>query len=175
MSLPEAFVKTTVDLMGEERFSRYLASFGEEVPVSIRINPKRMEGERWSVEGGEPVPWCRHAYYLSERPNFTFDPLLHAGCYYVQEAASMFLDEVLRQHLPALTQQPSTLISQLSSLISQPSSLRSTSGRSQGENSQLSTQHALRRPRGQRRLPPRPAAYAAAPAEALMAHGMAHR
>jgi 16S rRNA C967 or C1407 C5-methylase (RsmB/RsmF family) len=136
MSLPEAFVKTTVDLMGEERFSRYLASFGEEVPVSIRINPKRMEGERWSVEGGEPVPWCRHAYYLSERPNFTFDPLLHAGCYYVQEAASMFLDEVLRQHLPALNQQPSSLISQPSTLISQPSTLNSQPS---SLNSQLST------------------------------------
>ena len=43
------------------------------------------------------VPWCRNAYYLSERPNFTLDPLLHAGVYYVQEAGSMFLDEVLRQ------------------------------------------------------------------------------
>ena len=43
-----------------------------------------------------PVPWCRNAYYLSERPNFTLDPLLHAGVYYVQEAGSMFLDEVLR-------------------------------------------------------------------------------
>ena len=51
------------------------------------------------IEGGgiTPVPWCRNAYYLSERPNFTLDPLLHAGVYYVQEAGSMFLDEVLRQ------------------------------------------------------------------------------
>ena len=50
------------------------------------------------IEGGRitPVPWCRNAYYLSERPNFTLDPLLHAGVYYVQEAGSMFLDEVLR-------------------------------------------------------------------------------
>ena len=50
------------------------------------------------IEGGgiTPVPWCRNAYYLSERPNFTLDPLLHAGVYYVQEAGSMFLDEVLR-------------------------------------------------------------------------------
>ena len=46
--------------------------------------------------GRTPVPWCRNAYYLSERPNFTLDPLLHAGVYYVQEAGSMFLDEVLR-------------------------------------------------------------------------------
>ena len=50
------------------------------------------------IEGGRitPVPWCRNAYYLSERPNFTLDPLLHAGVYYVQEAGSMFLDAVLR-------------------------------------------------------------------------------
>ena len=50
------------------------------------------------IEGGRitPVPWCRNAYYLSERPNFTLDPLLHAGVYYVQEAGSMFLDEVLK-------------------------------------------------------------------------------
>ena len=51
------------------------------------------------MEDAEPVPWCRNGYYLKQRPNFTFDPLFHAGCYYVQEAASMFLDEVLRQYL----------------------------------------------------------------------------
>ena len=33
------------------------------------------------------------------RPAFTFDPLFHAGCYYVQEASSMFLDRVIRQYV----------------------------------------------------------------------------
>jgi 16S rRNA C967 or C1407 C5-methylase (RsmB/RsmF family) len=56
-----------------------------------------MEDGRWKIDDGTPVPWCRNGYYLQKRPNFTMDPLLHAGCYYVQEAASMFLDEVLRQ------------------------------------------------------------------------------
>ena len=86
--------------MGEERFERYLHSFEEDVPVSIRLNPMKMSEGRWKMEDGVPVPWCRNAYYLAKRPNFTFDPLFHAGCYYVQEAASMFLDEVLRQLLP---------------------------------------------------------------------------
>lgn len=113
VTLPEEFIKTTRELMGEERFSRYLAAFDEEPPVSIRMNPKIVEDGKCRVKGEEPVPWCRYAYYLSERPNFTFDPLLHAGCYYVQEAASMFLDHVLlsvesllfsdvSQHLTAL-------------------------------------------------------------------------
>ena len=38
------------------------------------------------------------------------DPLLHAGCYYVQEAASMFLDEALRQmHNAYVNHQPSAI------------------------------------------------------------------
>ena len=88
--------------MGEERFGRYLHSFEEDVPVSIRLNPSKMEDERWKMEDAVPVPWCRNAYYLAKRPNFTFDPLFHAGCYYVQEAASMFLDEVLKTLLRPL-------------------------------------------------------------------------
>ena len=35
-------------------------------------------------------------YYLSGRPQFTFDPLFHAGCYYVQEASSMFITHVIK-------------------------------------------------------------------------------
>jgi 16S rRNA C967 or C1407 C5-methylase (RsmB/RsmF family) len=61
-----------------------------------------MEDGRWKIDDGTPVPWCRNGYYLKKRPNFTMDPLLHAGCYYVQEASSMFLDEVLRQYSPLL-------------------------------------------------------------------------
>ena len=83
--------------MGAERFERYLQSFEEDTPVSIRLNPRKMADGRWQMDDVEPVPWCRDGYYLEQRPNFTFDPLFHAGCYYVQEAASMFLDEVLRQ------------------------------------------------------------------------------
>ena len=96
--------------MGDERFERYLKSFEEDTPVSIRLNPKKMSetgGQRFEVIDGEPVAWCREGYYLKQRPNFTYDPLFHAGCYYVQEAASMFLDEVLRQmHNAYVSHQP---------------------------------------------------------------------
>ena len=83
--------------MGEERFERYMRAFDEEPPVSIRLNPLKLSGENWEVVDGEPVPWCRDGYYLPCRPNFTMDPLLHAGCYYVQEASSMFICHVLQQ------------------------------------------------------------------------------
>ena len=97
MQLPEEFVRYTRELMGEERFERFMQAFDEEPPVSIRLNPLKTKG--MTVIGGEPVPWCREGYYLPRRPNFTMDPLLHAGCYYVQEAASMFVSHVLRQHI----------------------------------------------------------------------------
>ena len=113
--LPVAFTEKTRQLMGEERFERYLQAFEEEPPVSIRVNTRTHpqplpEGGEFEVVGGEPVPWCRNAFYLQKRPNFTMDPLLHAGCYYVQEAASMFLDEALKQmHTAYISHQPSAI------------------------------------------------------------------
>lgn len=109
--LPQIFTEQTRQLMGTERFERYLQSFEEEPPVSIRLNPKKTAISHWQLAvGHEPVPWCQNGYYLEQRPNFTMDPLLHAGCYYVQEAASMFLDEVLRQmHNAYISHQPSAI------------------------------------------------------------------
>ena len=98
-------------LFGDERFERYMRAFEEEPPVSIRLNPRKLKQGEWSVTDGEPVPWCPDGYYLSRRPQFTMDPLLHAGCYYVQEAASMFLWWALThaQHSPFCTQPSAAL------------------------------------------------------------------
>lgn len=52
------------------------------------------------VAGGEPVGWCSTGYYLPERLSFTFDPLFHAGAYYVQEASSMFLEQAIKAYVP---------------------------------------------------------------------------
>ena len=119
MQLPEDFIRETRLLMGEDRFNRFLGAFDEEAPVSIRINPRYSRSEEcgvWSENCSEAesapesnltphsslltpqikVPWCPEGFYLSGRPQFTFDPLFHAGCYYVQEAASMFVTHILR-------------------------------------------------------------------------------
>ena len=91
VSLPADFVSET-RIMGDDRFNRFLGAFDKEAPVSIRVNPATL-----SLANGERVPWCAEGYYLEDRPQFTFDPLLHAGCYYVQEASSMFVTHILRQ------------------------------------------------------------------------------
>ncbi|HEX3024097.1 MAG TPA: RNA methyltransferase [Chitinophagaceae bacterium] len=82
----------------------------EEQVTSVRFNPAKqalIEREhRLTVDGqrSTAVPWCEFGHYLSERPSFTFDPLFHAGAYYVQEASSMFLCEVLKQTVGSSTQ-----------------------------------------------------------------------
>lgn len=99
--LPENFVSYTRDLLGDTLFEIFSEALSDEPTVSIRLNPWKRAG---SPKGAEPVPWCDLGYYLDSRPAFTFDPLLHAGCYYVQEASSMFVAHVLRQYVgsPAL-------------------------------------------------------------------------
>jgi 16S rRNA C967 or C1407 C5-methylase (RsmB/RsmF family)/NOL1/NOP2/fmu family ribosome biogenesis protein len=62
-------------------------------PISIRINPRKQYDSRLQ----ESVAWSQFGKYLTERPQFTLDPLLHGGCYYVQEASSMFLEQAVRQ------------------------------------------------------------------------------
>ena len=95
--LPIDFTDMARRTMGEERFDCYLKAFETDAPVSIRLNPEKAKE---LTADGERVPWCRNDYYLPQRPNFTYDPLLHAGCYYVQEAGSMFLDTVMQQWVP---------------------------------------------------------------------------
>lgn len=92
VNLPADFVAETRRTMGDERFNRFMEAFNEEAPTSIRVNPAKV-----ALADGERVPWCQEGVYLSDRPQFTFDPLLHAGCYYVQEASSMFVTHILRQ------------------------------------------------------------------------------
>jgi 16S rRNA C967 or C1407 C5-methylase (RsmB/RsmF family)/NOL1/NOP2/fmu family ribosome biogenesis protein len=76
----------------KEAFERVHAS-GEQV-TSVRINPaKEIKSEIQSSK----IPWTNYGYYLAQRPSFTFDPLFHAGTYYVQEASSMFLEQALKQ------------------------------------------------------------------------------
>ena len=94
MTLPEAFVKRTNSILGEE-FQQLEKALGEVPPTSIRMNDKMN-----FQPSEERVSWCEHGYYLKERPLFTADPLFHAGVYYVQEASSMFLYQVIKQHCP---------------------------------------------------------------------------
>lgn len=66
-------------------------------PTSIRLNPYKNARLDYDMR---PVAWCGDGFYLSERPKFTLDPLLHGGAYYVQEASSMIVGEIARLYKP---------------------------------------------------------------------------
>lgn len=95
MNLPQAFIERTRQLLGEEQYSLFEEALQKEVPVSIRPNILKCSEE----VDGEPIPWATSGIYLKNRPTFTFDPLFHAGCYYVQEASSMFVERVLQEYV----------------------------------------------------------------------------
>lgn len=95
MSLPEAFIEDLKPYMPASEMEEFIQALSQtEASVCIRTNQLKHP----TVVGN--VPWCPEGNYLTERPVFTLDPLLHAGAYYVQEAASQFVTHVLRSLLP---------------------------------------------------------------------------
>lgn len=97
MKLPADFIQSIRSLLGEET-QLLQSALAEDTPVSIRLNPfKKQRNPLSFVHPVARVPWSDWGYYLDERPAFTFDPLFHAGYYYVQEASSMFVEQVVRQ------------------------------------------------------------------------------
>lgn len=90
--LPDDFVQSMRQDMGQEEAERLFASLDTEPAVSVRYNPAKPS----PMMGDEQVGWCDMGRYLTQRPQFTLDALMHAGVYYVQEASSMFVGYVLR-------------------------------------------------------------------------------
>ena len=91
--LPPPFIRSLIDNYGLEDELLLDTIDKAESVTSIRLNPFK-PSDIFATR--EMVPWCENGRYLDERPNFTADPLFHAGCYYVQEASSMFLEQALK-------------------------------------------------------------------------------
>src|ERR1700722_15127005 len=87
---PINFLESLTDEPGFDSANFTNAHLFVDAPTSIRINPFKPS----SIKTDQQVPWCKEAFYLDTRPSFTFDPLFHAGCYYVQEASSMFIGHI---------------------------------------------------------------------------------
>lgn len=73
--------------LGED-FPAFEASLLQLPSISLRVNPKKA-ADIFSDE--EKVPWSENGKFLKARPEFVFDPLIHAGAYYVQESSSMMI------------------------------------------------------------------------------------
>lgn len=92
MGLSGQFIDEIKGLLPHDEADELIKALSDSEPsVSVRVN----SGKSKNCHTSGIVPWCDKGFYLDERPQFTFDPLLHAGCYYVQDASSMFLAHAL--------------------------------------------------------------------------------
>lgn len=103
MQLPDEFTSRMKDMLGESEYDQFDKAITSTSPTSIRVNPLKPSMD---IPYGQIVPWCKTGRYLEERPSFTFDPLFHAGSYYVQEASSMFVNHIIS----TLISRPSTVL-----------------------------------------------------------------
>jgi len=93
--LPNSLIKRLgIDPLFDEEAFKAAHESGEKL-TSIRLNPKKPT--ELDFELADRIHWCENGYYLNDRPKFTLDPLFHAGCYYVQEASSMFVSYILKE------------------------------------------------------------------------------
>ncbi len=94
IELPQSFIQSVSCCKGFDEES-FREAHQKPAPTSIRLNP--FKPTELSFALNQPVPWSGNGFYLAERPNFTYDVLFQAGCYYVQEAGSMFIEQALKQ------------------------------------------------------------------------------
>ena len=93
MELPTAFIEQMKALLPTEH-EQFFEAMQTASPVSVRLNDKANITPLYNK-----VPHCDSGFYLPERPVFTLDPWFHAGVYYVQEAGSMYLEQVIKRYL----------------------------------------------------------------------------
>ena len=97
VQLPSLLLDSLKDIKGFDKESFVNVHANHEQITSVRLNAVKNHKQQTTNYKLSPVPWTETGYYLNSRPSFTFDPLFHAGCYYVQEASSMFLEQALKQ------------------------------------------------------------------------------
>lgn len=105
--LPEAFCNRIKVQYADA--DTLLEAISNEPNVSIRINTAKKSVEDISLPFDRQVPWCRDGYYLKERPNYTLEPLFHAGVVYPQESSSMYIQHVLRSIEADMPHNPAVL------------------------------------------------------------------
>lgn len=91
-SLPSRFIERFQTRFGVEQWYRFEEAMRRPPASSIRRHPTKTFAPSLRA-----VPWCSLGGYASVEGLFGADPLWHAGAYYVQEPASMFVAQYITQ------------------------------------------------------------------------------
>ena len=102
-SLPPVFENQMEQQIGSASFEAFkTALLLDAAPTTVQLHPVKLKSltneQQIAFSPDHAVPWySKYGRVLMQRPSFAHDPLWHAGAYYAQEAASMFLGFVLQQ------------------------------------------------------------------------------
>lgn len=77
--------------------------------TSLRLNRRKMAADEAATlyPAMQKVEWCESGRRLAVRPQFTLNPLLHAGAFYVQDASSMIYEQIVGKILDSLVKKGS--------------------------------------------------------------------
>lgn len=91
--LNSQFIHSLSNVIPSTEVDDFVSSINRPINSFIRLNPtKGMD----KIVNGSPVAWCDCGIKLDQREVFTVDPFFHAGNYYVQEASSMFIEQIFK-------------------------------------------------------------------------------
>lgn len=97
MNLPRQF-KEQMQVQLGTAYTEFEAALQKPAPVSLRLHPHKLDLQLHTLPfQAAKIPWSKYGIYLEKRPFFTTDPIFRAGGYYVQEASSMLLEQVIAQ------------------------------------------------------------------------------
>ncbi len=102
MELPEELLNSLTLVKGFDREAFIKVHENTNRITSIRLNSHKKANLSFPL--GEKIPWAQNGYNLIDRPYFTHDPFFHAGCYYVQEPGSMFIEQYLKREFENLNE-----------------------------------------------------------------------
>lgn len=91
MQLPEKFLKTMEQILGEE-YGAFLESFDGKRQFGLRVNTAKMkleEFERIAPFHLSKIPWIADGYFYEEEDAPAKHPFYAAGLYYLQEPGAM--------------------------------------------------------------------------------------
>ena len=94
MNLPEGFTESLTKGSGATLFAGLPEALALDPVTSVRLNGAKTPDGGWR-DDTRPVGWAPAGRYLASRPAFIFDPLMHQGAYYVQDASSMIIGHVV--------------------------------------------------------------------------------
>ena len=108
MEFSPKFTEYLTEAAGDDNARIALEALAGAASVSVRLNPVKTKADKNTADSifgmdTAPVRWSPYGYFLPTRPQFTLDPLMHAGCYYVQDSSAMFVGTAFRQILSEMS------------------------------------------------------------------------